>query len=141
IVSVGAPLAIALAVARHAPKAVLVLPVDSAENAARVPGLTVLAAASLFDVVNHFSGLRALPTVAVPPMAQCRQAALCLSDVRGQTLARRVLEIAAAGGHSLLMSGPPGTGKSMLAHRLPGLLPRLRAEQALEVAALAGLNG
>src|SRR5690606_35180743 len=96
IVSVGAPLAIALAVARHAPKAVLVLPVDSAENAARVPGLTVLAAASLFDVVNHFSGLRALPTVAVPPMAQCRQAALCLSDVRGQTLARRVLEIAAA---------------------------------------------
>src|SRR3546814_10229563 len=65
----------------------------------------------------------------------------CLSDVRGQPVARRVLEIAAAGGHSLLMSGPPGTGKSMLAHRLPGLLPRLDPEQVLEVAALAGLGG
>src|SRR3546814_20919724 len=56
-------------------------------------------------------------------------------------MARRVLEIAAAGGHSMQMAGPPGTGKSMLAHRLPGLLPRLTDDQMLEVAALAGIDG
>ncbi|MDS1141682.1 YifB family Mg chelatase-like AAA ATPase [Pusillimonas sp. SM2304] len=141
IVSVSAPLAIALAVARSDPGAVLVLPAGSAEHAARVPGLTVLAASSLLDVVQHFAGLGALPLATAPPVAASPHAEPCLSEVRGQALARRVLEVAAAGGHSLLMAGPPGTGKSMLAHRLPGLLPRLTAEQALEVAALAGISG
>ena len=60
-----------------------------------------------------------------------------LSDVRGQAQAKRVLEIAAAGGHSLLLVGPPGTGKSMLAQRLPGLLPPLTEDEALEAAAIA----
>ncbi|KAB0593623.1 ATP-binding protein, partial [Castellaniella defragrans] len=63
----------------------------------------------------------------------------CLSDVRGQAAARRALELAAAGGHGLLLSGCPGVGKSMLARRLPGLLPPLTPEQALEVAAVHGL--
>ncbi|MGN6657367.1 MAG: YifB family Mg chelatase-like AAA ATPase, partial [Achromobacter mucicolens] len=65
----------------------------------------------------------------------------CLSDVRGQAGARRALEVAAAGGHSLLMLGPPGAGKSMLAARLPGLLPPLERNQALEAAAVATMAG
>src|SRR5690606_2946630 len=66
---------------------------------------------------------------------------LCLSEVKGQVIARRALEIAASGAHSVLMHGPPGVGKSMLAQRLPGLLPPLSPVQSLEVAALHGLSG
>lgn len=141
VVSVSAPLAIALAVARHGPRAQLVLPAACAGVAACVPGLTVLEARSLLDVVAHFSG-GALLSVALPAELELQtSAAPCLSAVRGQLLARRVLEVAAAGGHSLLMAGSPGTGKSMLAHRLPGLLPPLTDHQALEVAALASMHG
>jgi magnesium chelatase family protein len=141
VVSVGAPLAIALAVARTEPQACLVLPEASAGIAACVPGLTVLAAGSLLDVVAHFAGTASLPQAAPAGLETGAVLAPCLSDVRGQPMARRVLEIAAAGGHSLLMAGPPGTGKSMLAHRLPGLLPRLTNDQTLDVAALASISG
>ncbi len=142
IVPVGAPLAIALAVARSQPDARLVLPPGCARIAANVPGITVLAAGSLFDVVEHFSGRASLEAAqALAPAMSRAAAAPCLSEVRGQAMARRALEVAAAGGHSLLMAGPPGTGKSMLAHRLPGLLPRLSPEHALEVAALANISG
>lgn len=141
IVSVSAPLAIALAVARSEPEAQLVMPPDCARIAARVPGLTVLAAGTLHEVVEHFAG-RAPLALAQPSLSEpVKPAAPCLSEVRGQALARRALEIAAAGGHSLLMAGPPGTGKSMLAHRLSGLLPRLSVDHALEVAALASICG
>ncbi|MBV6303332.1 YifB family Mg chelatase-like AAA ATPase [Candidimonas humi] len=141
VVAVGAPLAIALAVARSDPALRLVLPAASAGAAARVPGLTVMAARTLQEVVAHFSERAQLPRAEpeIPPPAEESDA--CLSEVRGQPMARRVLEVAAAGGHSLLMSGPPGAGKSMLAYRLPGLLPRLADTQALEVAALAGIAG
>jgi magnesium chelatase family protein len=142
IVSVGAPLAIALAVARSDTDATLVLPADCAPHAARVPGLIVLAACSLVDVVEHLAGRSPLSCAPAPVRDQPEHDVYpCLSEVRGQALARRALEIAAAGGHSLLMSGPPGTGKSMLAHRMPGLLPRLSTSQALEVAALHGVSG
>jgi magnesium chelatase family protein len=143
IVSVGAPLAIALAVARTDAGATLVLPADCAPHAARVPGLTVLAACTLAEVAAHLGGLAPLSPIQ-PPSPDTQESdtsPLCLSEVRGQAMARRVLEVAAAGGHSLLMSGPPGTGKSMLAHRMPGLLPRLSASQALEVSALHGVSG
>lgn len=143
IVAVAAPLAIALAVARSDPEATLVLPPGCAEIAANVPDLNVLVASTLLEAANHLSGSELLKRA--QPAASDGQPAggttLCLSDVRGQPLARRALEIAAAGGHSLLMSGPPGTGKSMLAHRLPGLLPRLSTQHALEVAALADVSG
>src|SRR3546814_21088353 len=66
---------------------------------------------------------------------------MLISDWSSDVCSSDLLEVAAAGGHSLLMSGPPGTGKSMLAYRLPGLLPRLEPEQALEASALAGLSG
>src|SRR3546814_4139133 len=131
----------AMVVGRSDPCDVRVLPSECAGMAARVPGLPVLAVACLADAVGHFAGGQALPVAEPADLPIINGAAPCLSDVRGQLLARRALEIAAAGGHSLLMSGPPGTGKSMLAHRLPGLLPPLGPEQALEAAALAGLSG
>lgn len=139
LVPVGAPLALALAVARDQPGAIMILPSASAALAAWVPNLSVLAADTLADVAAHLTGSAAL--AAAQPSAWA-QAAMppCLSDVRGQPMARRALEVTAAGGHSLLMVGPPGAGKSMLAQRLPGLLPPLSRVQALEAAALAGLT-
>lgn len=145
LVPVRGALAIALAVARAQPQAVLVMPPRSAEQAAELPGLRVLAAPTLADVVAHLDGSRPLaPARGVPNRStsvpgQSRHP--CMSDVRGQAAARRAIEVAAAGSHSLLMSGPPGTGKSMLAQRLPGLLPALEGFEALEAAAMAGLAG
>jgi magnesium chelatase family protein len=136
LAQVGAPLAIAMAVYRARPDACLVLPAACARVAANVAGLKVLAANSLAEVVAHLTGAAPLPVAEPSPIMASAPSGLCLSDVRGQAVARRVLEIAAAGGHSLLMCGPPGAGKSMLAHRLPGLLPELTPEQALDVAAL-----
>ena len=140
LVPVAAALPIALAVARSQPGATLVLPPASAAQAARVPGLTVLEAGSLAQVVAHLSGQAHLPA-ARPAAAAAAPPDPCLSEVRGQAAARRALEVAAAGGHSLLMIGPPGAGKSMLARRLPGLLPPLDPDQALEAAAMASLAG
>ncbi len=141
VVAVAAPLAIALAVAREQPRTRLVLPAASAGIAACVPGLSVLAASSLAQVVAHLNGGAQLPAASPEALVVAEQTAPCLSDVRGQAAARRALEVAAAGAHSLLMAGPPGTGKSMLAHRLPSLLPRLNRDEVLEVAALAGVGG
>jgi magnesium chelatase family protein len=140
LVPVAAPLAIALAVARDDPDATLILPAASAAQAAHVPGLKVLGAGTLTEVVAHLAGGEPLPA-AVPAPWPAAGATPCLSDVRGQGGARRALELAAAGGHSLLMVGPPGAGKSMLAYRMPGLLPPLSRLHALEVAAIAGLAG
>ncbi|ANN66554.1 YifB family Mg chelatase-like AAA ATPase [Bordetella bronchialis] len=140
LVPIAAPLAIALGVAADHADATLVLPAASAAQAAHVPGLQVLSAATLGDVVAHLSGEAAMPRAVPAPWPEAADGP-CLSDVRGQGGARRALELAAAGGHSLLMVGPPGAGKSMLAHRLPGLLPRLSLVQALEVSAIAGLAG
>src|SRR5690606_13049372 len=140
ILPADAALAIALSVARGDPQASLIMAPASAGVAARVPGLWVLAAAGLDEVVAHFAGRAELPA-AVPVHDDPRDEAPvpCLSDVHGQAAARVALELAAAGGHGLLLSGCPGVGKSMLAHRLPGLLPPLSSEQALEVAAVHGL--
>jgi magnesium chelatase family protein len=140
LVPVAAPLVIALSVAREAPGATLILPAGSAEQAAWVPGLRVLSARSLADVAAHAAGACRLPD-AVPRPWPAAPPVPCLSDVRGQPGARRALEVAAAGGHSLLMIGPPGAGKSMLAARLPGLLPPLARNEALEAAAVAALAG
>ncbi len=140
LVPVAAPLVIALSVARDAPDATLILPAGSAEQAAWVPGLRVLSARCLADVAAHAAGACLLPD-AIPQPWPPAAPIPCLSDVRGQPGARRALEVAAAGGHSLLMVGPPGAGKSMLAARLPGLLPPLDRGQALEAAAVAATAG
>ncbi len=117
----------------------LVLPGGSAAEAALAEGAQVLGADHLLEVFGHFTR-RASLTPAEPPAATGREAGPDLAEVRGQAGARRALEIAAAGGHSLLLSGPPGTGKSMLAARLPGILPPMTEAEALESAAVHSVS-
>ncbi len=150
-------LAMALALHQRGVATRLVLPADSAQEAALVPGAEVYGARHLLDVVRQFlpAGAAAGPDAAaaeagnddgwarVLPAAQAAHAARYadLADVKGQVGARRALEIAAAGGHSLLMVGPPGSGKSMLAQRFAGLLPPMTVDEALESAAVSSLGG
>ena len=101
----------------------------------------VLGAAHLLDVVSYARGMKPLPAAGEPDAGTARTTAPDLADVRGQPHARRALEVAAAGGHSLLLIGPPGSGKSMLAQRLPGILPPMTEDEALETAALQSLAG
>ena len=117
-----------------------VLPAVSAAEAVMVGGVDVRAAASLLEVCAHLCGRSQLPhpEVMATPVAPVYPD---LADVRGQLQARRALEIAAAGQHSLLMSGPPGTGKSMLAARFAGLLPDMAEGEALETAAVLSSAG
>jgi magnesium chelatase family protein len=117
-----------------------ILPRASAEEAALVEDAQVHGADSLLAVCAHLLGREALAR-AVPRETNRPPAYPDLADVKGQQAARRALEVAAAGGHSLLMSGPPGTGKSMLAARLPGILPPMAQAEALESAAVLSLSG
>ena len=117
-----------------------VLPAQSAAEAALVRAATILPAGSLLEVCAHLNGLQPLAPYAGAPVPGAPDYP-DLSEVKGQAQAKRALEVAAAGGHSLLMIGPPGTGKSMLAARFPGLLPPMTEAQALEAAAVHSLNG
>lgn len=117
-----------------------ILPRASAEEAALAEGAEVYAADSLLEVCAHLTGRTPLARV-VPRETISQPDYADLADVKGQQHARRALEIAAAGGHSMLMSGPPGTGKSMLASRLPGILPPMTQAEALESAAVLSLTG
>jgi len=124
----------------HRAARAFVLPLDSASEAALIGGMSILPAKSLLQVCAHLAGRETLaPYATVPPPSAAHYPDL--AEVKGQAPAKRALEVAAAGGHSLLMSGPPGAGKSMLAQRLPGLLPPMTNAEALESAAVHSLAG
>ena len=135
-------LALALSVRRSGLARVLVLPVDSARAAALVPGVVVHEATHLIQVVQSLMAGDPGPPLprAAHRVGTAQVVHADLRDVKGQSAAKRALEIAAAGGHSLMLIGPPGTGKSMLAQRLPGILPPMDDEEALASAALQGLG-
>jgi magnesium chelatase family protein len=134
----------ALAVAEGAVRAGctrLIVPRQRGREAALVPGLPIVAVASLRAAVAVLGGapVPPLPGLASPP--PCVAPAADLADVRGQELALIALQIAAAGGHNLLMEGAPGTGKTMLARRLPAILPPLTRQEAIEVTRIHSVAG
>ena len=125
---------------QHKAARAFILPLESAPEAALIEGMSILPAQNLLQVCAHLAGRELLAPFAVPPAPTLAHYP-DLAEVKGQAQAKRALEVAAAGGHSLLMSGPPGAGKSMLAQRLPGLLPPMTSVEALESAAVHSLAG
>jgi magnesium chelatase family protein len=141
-------LAMSLALSASGATSKLVLPPGSAEEAALVPQAQVYRADHLLDVARQFMPAQEGQDAQAEGWSRVESQAtmhtgeyLDLADVKGQSAAKRALEIAAAGGHSLLLLGPPGSGKSMLAQRFAGLLPPLSVEEALQSAAVASLAG
>jgi magnesium chelatase family protein len=118
----------------------VICPAASGGEAAWAGEAEILAPDTLIALVNHFHG-RSVLKPPEPLLAQHSRSTLDLADIKGQETPKRALEIAAAGAHNLLMIGPPGAGKSMLAQRLPGILPPLAPKEALEVSMIASLAG
>ncbi len=125
--------------ARKADRA-LIAPALNGPEAALVEGLEVYTAEHLLEVCGHLTGQQRLPVPDLPPEASGYDEYPDMEDVKGQAQPKRALEIAAAGQHSLLLIGPPGSGKSMLANRLPGILPPLDERQALAAAAVRSVS-
>lgn len=119
----------------------LIVPTDNGSDAACIDQLTVRGARTLREVCDYLAGGDNLPAVIYQPPPATTMALPDLADVKGQLRARRALEIAAAGGHSLLFTGPPGTGKTLLASRLAGILPPLSDRQKLDVASIYSVSG
>src|SRR5438309_53916 len=120
----------------------ILLPMSNASEAAIVAGLDVLPVKSLGDAVRALNDPSTVPAPPAPlPPSSARSDALDLADVRGQLLARRALEVTAAGGHNLLLVGPPGAGKTMMARRIAGILPPLTFAEALEATSVHSVAG
>lgn len=116
----------------------LICPASQAQEAAWVKNLSIAAADNLLALIAHLKGEQPLPSIRPRPLPS-GEILSDLKDLKGQESARRCLEIAAAGGHNLLMIGPPGAGKSMLAQRMPAILPPMTAQEALEVSMIHSL--
>lgn len=131
--------ALAMALSARSAGRAFVLPEGNAPQAALAQGARILPARSLLEVVAHLAEEARLPEYCGDKPVACA-AYPDFSDVKGQQQAKRALEVAAAGAHSVLMIGPPGTGKSMLAARFPGILPPMSEVEALEVAAVHSVS-
>jgi magnesium chelatase family protein len=134
---------LSMALATREANLALILPGDNAPEAGVVTGIEVYAADNLAQVVEFLAGRQHLTPAPPPPETQPREPAddLDLNEVRGQEPVKRALLIAAAGGHNVLMVGPPGAGKTMLARRLPSILPPLSFEEALETSKVYSIMG
>ncbi|MEW6995546.1 YifB family Mg chelatase-like AAA ATPase [Colwelliaceae bacterium MEBiC 14330] len=132
---------IPVAVASSESDRTLILPVDNTGQASWVKQANIIGINHLTQLFPHFSGQHVLPLVAEQKSAvEFNEPTIDISDVIGQPLAKRALEIAASGGHNLLFIGPPGTGKTMLASRLAGILPPMTEKEALQVAAIQSIS-
>lgn len=136
------PMALA---AREAGFKGIILPEQNAREAAVVKGIDVYGLANLPSVVRFLNRMQQIEPTQVDTTAEFAQHAFCsdldFADVRGQENVRRAMEVAAAGGHNMLMIGPPGAGKSMMAKRLPSILPPLNLEEALETTKIYSVSG
>ncbi len=119
----------------------IILPRDNAVEGALCPDIEVIGVNNLLEAVEYLEGRSPAPGLPPPRDASPTVSPVCLSEVKGQAHAKRALEVAAAGGHNLLMLGPPGSGKTMLARRLPGILPPLAPAEALDVTRIMSVAG
>lgn len=143
VVGVRGALSMAIAAREHGISRIM-LPAGCAGEAACVEGIDVLPVAHLSEAIAHLRGRAAISPLAARPYAQLvreRRTENDFADVRGQRSAKRALEIAAAGGHNVLMIGPPGSGKTMMARCLPGILPDMTLAEALEVTRIHSAAG
>lgn len=120
----------------------LICPEECAQEAVLIGGENILAPKMLLSLVNHFKGVQILPKIELKTQKLTEKTPKgCFSDIKGQLMAKRAMEIAASGGHNVLMLGPPGIGKSLLASRMPTILPPFTPDEALEVTMIHSLAG